>query len=138
MIFKASKGMNMKLGRGFLLLEFALALTLLSIAVVVTLHLVNDMAVLYREVTVSTSLLRAVQTVGEGGGHDQRSEVQGSEVTVYPWPHTGDLVPGHDIFSWIMHQVSAYKIVAHEHGRPSKNLEITVIDENPVSGVYPA
>jgi hypothetical protein len=131
------KGERMKGSHGFLLLELAVALVFMSIVVVVTLHLVNDIATLYREVVVSTSLLRVTQVVCEGGSEQRDADVAESyDIAVHPLATSSAGAQVQDVFSWIVQHVVAHKIVVRPHNDVRHTLfDVTVVDDNDKTGV---
>ena len=131
------KGERMKGSDGFLLLELAVALVLMSSVVVVTLHLVNDIAILYREVIVSTSLLRVTQAVYEGGNEQRDADVAESfDVAVHPLTTSNAVAPAQDVFSWIAQHVMAHRIVVHPHNDVRHtSFDVTVVDDDDKAGV---
>jgi hypothetical protein len=131
------KGERMNESHGFLLLELAIALVFMGVIVVATLHLVNDIATLYQEVMVSTSLLRVTQVVYEGGSEQRDADDVGRyDIAVHSLAASNAVAPAHDVFSWIVQHVMAHKIVVHPHNDVRHtSFDVTVVDDDDKAGV---
>lgn len=116
-----------ELRKGFLLLELALALVIMSIAMVATLHLVNGITRIYAQATTTTMFVRAAQWVGEDdtGRCDERNDV--CEIAVCPVPQ--EMLPAdNDPFSWIMRHVAVHKVaVRNRHDTQYPPFEMMVV-----------
>lgn len=117
------------MNKGFLLLELALALVIMEIAMVVTLHLMNGISHVYTQAAQATSLIRLVQWVGEqdSGRRDERND--GCEVVACQLP--AESVPaGNDLFSWVMRHVAVNKVaVRSRHDTQVQPFEMMVVKD---------
>jgi hypothetical protein len=117
------------MNKGFLLLELALALVIMEIAMVVTLHLMNGISHVYTQAAQATSLIRLVQWVGEQDSWRRDDRNDGYEVVACQLP--AENVPaGNDPFSWVMRHVAVNKVaVRSRHGTQVQPFEMMVVKD---------
>jgi Tfp pilus assembly protein PilE len=101
-----------KTKKGFLLLELALALVIMSITMAATLHLINSISRVYMQAAQTASLVHVAQLVGEQGTGRRDGRDDACEVVTSQLPQE-ILSAGDDPFSWVMRHVAVSKVAVH-------------------------
>ncbi len=137
MMVSRKKRKDDELRDGFLLMELMVALVAMGIAIGVTLHLVNNIACLYTQGALATSLTCGVQISGEEAP-DQRDRGEQCEIVACPLTYAEHNVAGNTIFSWIMQHVTAHKVnVRQRHDTRHTSLEMVIVEhDQKTSGFY--
>jgi hypothetical protein len=114
--------------KGFLLIELAFALMLMSIVVMVTLRLVDDIAHMYGDIGEQTRMLATLSSAVEGGVDRRDSSDKRYRVDVTHLPHQLTAQTATSFLSWVMQNVNASQIKVQAMSTEQSSCETIAID----------